>query len=92
MGQNEILEHDSPGGDLGGDPWERITNAGFSGYATGENVAAGYTGPVDVVDGWMSSDGHCSIIMDPNATHAGVGYYYIQTAFMHYWTLNTGTY
>ena len=92
MGQNELLEHDSPGGDLGEDPWERITNAGFPGFATGENVAAGYSGPSDVVDGWMSSDGHCSIIMDPNATHAGVGYYYIQSGFMHYWTLNTGTY
>lgn len=92
MGQNGVLEHDSPGGDLGEDPWERMTSAGFTGFGTGENVAAGYSSPADVVEGWMNSDGHCSIIMDPNAEFAGLGYYFIASGYSHYWTLNTGVY
>ena len=92
MGQNGVLEHDSPGGDLGEDPWQRIESTGFPGFATGENVAAGYANHIEVVDGWMSSDGHCSIIMDPNATHAGVGFYFIASGWEYYWTLNTGVY
>jgi len=92
MGQNGALEHDSPGGALGEDPWQRIESTGFPGYATGENVAAGYDNPVDVVDGWMSSDGHCSIIMSPDSTHAGVGFYFIASGWEYYWTLNTGLY
>lgn len=92
MGQNNVLQHESPGGDLGEDTWQRMSNAGFTGFGTGENVAVGFVGPSDLVEGWMNSDAHCSIIMDPNATVAGVGYYYVQSGYMHYWTLNTGRY
>ena len=92
MGVNNVLEHDSPGGDLGDDPWQRMTNAGFPGAATGENIAAGYGTPREVVQGWMDSDGHCSIIMNPDSTLAGLGYYNTQEGFIHYWTLNTGVY
>ena len=92
MSENELLEHDSPGGDLGDDPWQRIANAGFTGAPTGENIAAGYATPRDVVQGWMDSDGHCSIIMSPMSTVAGVGYYNAQQGYIHYWTLNTGAY
>ena len=64
--QDELM-HESPGGDLGDDPWQRIASTGFPGSATGENIAAGYSTPEDVVEGWMTSDGHCANIMAPGS-------------------------
>jgi uncharacterized protein YkwD len=86
MSENGVLAHESPGGDMGEGPWERVQNSGFSGDALGENVAGGYASPDDVVAGWMSSDGHCANIMYPDAVLVGVGYH----AGGHYWTMNTG--
>lgn len=48
--------------DAEGYPWFRI----------GENLAAGYSSPDEVVDGWLaSSDGHCENLMDPLMTEMG---------------------
>ena len=58
MAEHDDLSHDSPGGDLGEDFYERATSASYSGIAVGENVAAGYDSSKSVVDGWMMSDGH----------------------------------
>ena len=74
MAENVSLNHDSPGGDLGNDFYQRVENANYSGYAVGENIAAGYDSK-SVVLGWMESDGHCSIIMSPDAEDIGVGYF-----------------
>ena len=42
--------------------------------------------------GWMESDGHCSIIMSPDAKDIGVGYFMDEnTLYLHWWTLNVGT-
>ena len=38
----------------------------------GENIAAGYRTPADVVAGWLRSPGHCRNIMTP-ARDLGVG-------------------
>lgn len=40
----------------------------------GENIAAGYTSPSDVMDGWMNSAGHRSNILENSFVHVGVGY------------------
>lgn len=45
-------------------------------YYVGENIAAGYRTPAQVVDGWMHSEGHRRNIMSPNFKKLGVGYYY----------------
>ena len=74
MKQTEVFDHYSPGGNLGGDPWERMAEAGFAGFGTGENIAAGYATPDEVVQGWLDSDGHCANIMNPESTRIGVGY------------------
>ena len=88
--QNELM-HESPGGDLGNDPWQRIASTGFPGSATGENIAAGYSTPEDVVAGWMSSDGHCANIMTPGSNVVGVGYFVApQSGYVHWWTTNFG--
>ena len=89
MADTNSFSHDSPGGDLGEDPWERIDSTGFSGFAVGENIAAGYGTPRSVVEGWLDSDGHCSNLMNPDATLTGVGYY-AGGYYGHYWTQNFG--
>ena len=91
MAEEDLISHDSPGGDLGDDPWQRIESTGFPGMATGENVAAGYISPADVMEGWMSSDGHCFNIMNNDSNLVGVGYFVDETASLFsFWTLNFG--
>lgn len=92
MAENVSLNHDSPGGDLGNDFYQRVENANYSGYAVGENIAAGYDSARGVVRGWMESDGHCSIIMSPDAEDIGVGYVMDEgSVYLHWWTLNVGS-
>ncbi len=70
----------------------RIEQAGYAGaYPWGENVAAGQPTPEVVVDGWMSSPGHCENIMSPDYRATGVGYARRSgTTYGHYWTEDFG--
>lgn len=43
-------------------------------YTCGENIAAGYVTPADVVDGWMHSEGHKANILNASYTKMGLGY------------------
>ena len=91
MTETGIYEHDSPGGELGDDPWQRMERTGFQGDPTGENIAFGYDSPNDVVNGWMASDGHCSNIMEPSSNVLGVGYVRASSGtYEHVWTQNFG--
>ena len=71
---------------------DRMYAAGYSGAGPyGENIAAGYSTPADVVDGWMSSPGHCTAIMTGSFRVAGVGYAYgAASSYRFYWTLDFG--
>jgi len=51
----------------------RITRAGYKWSAVGENIAAGYSTPARVVEGWLASYGHCKNLMSANFTELGVG-------------------
>ena len=90
MAEESAFSHDSPGGDLGDDPWERIDSTDFSGQATGENIAAGYSTAAKVVAGWVDSDGHCANLMAPNSRLTGVGYAEGHSAYGSTWTQNFG--
>lgn len=70
--------------------WQRIT--AFYTYSTaGENIAAGYTTPENVMAGWMASDGHRANILNPNFRELGVGYYYgANQSYSHYWVQDFG--
>jgi uncharacterized protein YkwD len=57
----------------GGDPAARITAAGLSWSATGENIATGYPTPRRVVAGWMASLDHCRNILNPSYSRTGTG-------------------
>lgn len=55
-----------------------------------ENVATGYALP-SVVAGWMGSAGHKANILNPRATHIGIGYA-ISASGRPYYTQNLATY
>ncbi len=60
---------------------------GISYNTAGENIAAGYTTPKEVMTGWMNSPGHKANILNGRYTHMGVGYYYNGSGqYGHYWT------
>ena len=71
---------------------ERIWDAGYSGSTPlGENIAAGQSTPQSVVNGWMSSSGHCKNIMKAGFEDIGVGYAFSGgSTYGHYWTQDFG--
>jgi uncharacterized protein YkwD len=74
MGLQGYFSHTSLDGQTVAD---RITDAGYSYNTYGENIAAGYSTPEDVIDGWMSSPGHRANILNSNFRDIGVGYVYL---------------
>jgi len=55
-------------------PFDRMRAAGYNYRAAGENIAAGYGTPADVMNGWMNSSGHRSNILSGSYREIGVGY------------------
>ena len=89
MADKNYFSHTSPDGKSFVD---RINAAGYTGYrAVGENIAAGYGTAASVMQGWMSSPGHCNNIMNPVFREMGVGYAYNSgSQYKQYWTQNFG--
>lgn len=66
--------------------WTRV--AKFYSYSgAGENIAAGYTTPEAVMQGWMGSSGHRANILNPDFRELGVGYY---LGYRGYWVQDFG--
>lgn len=73
MADRGYFNHDTP---EGVSPWDRMAEAGYqSNGPRGENIAFGSTSADGVMNLWMTSDGHCSNIMDPNFNQIGIGYH-----------------
>lgn len=53
---------------------QRVSAAGYTWSAVGENIAAGQPTPEAVVAGWLSSPGYCTNIMSARFTQMGLGY------------------
>jgi len=70
MAQNNFFDH---AGSDGSSAFDRITAAGYSYTASGENIAAGLSCPNATVGSWMSSAGHCANIMSASFTEMGIG-------------------
>ncbi|MFF3916050.1 CAP domain-containing protein [Streptomyces sp. NPDC001852] len=60
-------------GSDGSSPGDRITAAGYTWSAYGENIAYGYATPEQVMDGWMNSPGHRANILNCSYKEIGVG-------------------
>ncbi|MFS0836204.1 CAP domain-containing protein [Paenibacillus sp. 1P03SA] len=56
-------------------PFDRMEKDGLKYRSAAENIAAGYSGPIEVVNGWMNSTGHRKNIMG-DTTRLGVGVYF----------------
>jgi hypothetical protein len=88
MGLQGYFDHDSLDGRHF---YDRIVDAGYAYSYCGENIAAGYSTPEAVVQGWMDSTGHRTNILNPNFCDIGVGYAYIPGSnYGHYWTQDFG--
>ena len=88
MGERNFFDHVSPAGD---DPGDRAEAAGYDWSRYGENIAAGYRTPGEVVDGWHKSVGHCRNLMGDFA-HLGVGYAEVEgSRWGRYWVQLFGT-
>ncbi len=63
--------------DSGASFWQRIEQAGYTGWAvTGENIAAGHKTAEEVVAGWMQSRSHRTNILSTDFWEVGHGYMY----------------
>lgn len=71
MAEHATLNHR---GSDGSSASARISRAGYLWRATGENIAAGQSGPEQVVGDWLKSPGHCANIMKPEFTEMGVAF------------------
>ena len=71
---------------------DRVRAAGYYPYRTlCENIAAGYNTASAVMNGWMSSTGHCNNIMNPSFKEIGVGYAFNSlSTYDYYWTQDFG--
>ena len=65
------FDHVRPDGRRG---YTAVEDAGLNWSWVGENIAAGYPDPEDVMKGWMESEGHRNNILNPNYKYIGVGY------------------
>ena len=63
-----------------------LDDYGISYMATGENIAAGYATPADVVAGWKNSEGHYANMINASYTKLGVGFYNSGSGYGTHWT------
>ncbi|HSO18564.1 MAG TPA: CAP domain-containing protein, partial [Desulfosarcina sp.] len=88
MAQQNYFSHDSLDGRKF---YQRITAAGYTYSTCGENIAAGYSTPQAVMNGWMNSPGHRANILHSTFCDIGVGHAYrAGSTYGHYWTQDFG--
>jgi uncharacterized protein YkwD len=69
MARNNFFDHIALDGSV---PKQRVRREGYAPRLTGENIAFGPETAEEVVDGWLSSPGHCANIMDARFRDIGV--------------------
>ena len=91
---NDMASHnlESHTGSDGSTAWQRMQAAGYEGEGWAEIIGWGFGGnPTRMMDWWMNSSIHRSIILSGNLDDFGVGYvYYPGSAWGHYWTVDFG--
>ncbi|WP_085729359.1 CAP domain-containing protein [Pseudomonas sp. R37(2017)] len=71
MANNNYFDHKDRDGRTPGD---RAELAGYDFQQIGENIAAGQDSVRKVVEGWLSSPGHCANLMNPQFRELGAAY------------------
>jgi len=75
-------------GSDGSDTGKRIEITGYIERTYGENIAAGFTNSKNVVDGWLDSPEHCTVVMHPSFAEIGAACAENESAdYGTYWTL-----
>ena len=71
---------------------QRVNATGYAWLSIGENIAAGQQTVLEVVDGWMGSDGHCENIMNPAFKEIAVACLPggATNTYKTYWTMDLG--
>ena len=65
----------------------RVTAQGYTWSRVSENIAGGQISAQEVVDGWMSSEGHCINIMNSDVTEMGLACQVNSDSdYQRYWT------
>ena len=72
IGSNRLCQHN---GTDGSSPWSRASDAGYTGFASGEVVACNISTPLSAVDGWWGSPGHFGILVGVNPNEIGCGWW-----------------
>lgn len=89
MADNNYFAHAARNGARAG---ERAQRAGYRWKRIGENIAAGQDSPDSVMNGWLSSPGHCANLMNPQFTEMGAAYAINKKSdLLIYWTQVFGT-
>lgn len=70
MAANDYWSHTSP---LGKTPWTFIAASGYSYQRAGENLAYGFNGAAQTIDGWMNSSEHRANILNTSYQNVGFG-------------------
>ncbi len=92
MALHDFFDHKGSNNSSIGD---RAKASGYQFSSLGENIAAGYATPEEVVQGWMNAPGHRANILNPNYREIGIGYYYLANDTgnvndHYYWTQDFG--
>ncbi|HEX9435746.1 MAG TPA: CAP domain-containing protein [Candidatus Limnocylindria bacterium] len=90
MAVNDYFSHTSRDGRS---PTQRMADAGYPAFETwtGEDLAAGYTGARDVLNGWIASPAHYAVLTNPNYRAIGVGRAYARgSTYQWYWSADFG--
>jgi uncharacterized protein YkwD len=88
MAEEDIFRHsDTPA---------QVAAEGYDWQALGENIAAGYPTPEEVVEGWIDSPGHRANLLSENFEEIGIGHVFREddggdAPYGHYWTQIFGT-
>jgi uncharacterized protein YkwD len=95
MADDNYFDHDSydrSGGDLvHACSWSARVGSYYTGWSSlGENIAAGYSTPASVMNGWMNSSGHRANILSTGYREIGVGYYQGGGYYGRYWAQDFG--
>jgi uncharacterized protein YkwD len=77
----------------GRSPQQRMADAGYPARSTwtGEDLAAGYTGAREVLQGWIDSPAHYAVLINPEYRAIGIGRAYgAASSYKWYWAANFG--
>jgi uncharacterized protein YkwD len=89
MGARDYYDHYSPDGES---PGERIEITGYNWSQYGENIYKSPESAQEAIDGWLTSEGHCSNIMSAEFSQIGIGYSeHLNIEMGRFWTQVFGT-